>query len=258
MPVIVSTNSLAATDAFYVYALSHKYKKRYLKRYGFEIHEFKPFPGDAGEFVRDYDRLTGGIDTAEYHRYGRAPLKRRGVRLGMHAKSLVIDGTIALIGSHNFDPRSDDYNTESGFIIHDATVALRVRAAVLRDTEPENAWVIARRHGDPFVESVNDVIADVSTALPLFDLWPFRYATSYELKPGCLPLPPVGSAFLRVLRRRRRFPRGRSADEDDLYADRDGVRGRFRRDSLNEARIRDRRFPERIFRIPNPGFRPRD
>ena len=48
VPVIVSTNSLAATDAFYVYALSHKYKKRYLKRYGFEIHEFKPFPGRRG------------------------------------------------------------------------------------------------------------------------------------------------------------------------------------------------------------------
>ena len=147
VPVIVSTNSLAATDAFYVYALSHKYKKRYLKRYGFEIHEFKPFPGDAGEFVRDYDRLAGGLDTAAYQRYGSAPLKRGGVRLGLHAKSLVIDGAIALIGSHNFDPRSDDYNTESGFIIHDTTVALRVRSAVLRDAEPENAWVIAKRHG---------------------------------------------------------------------------------------------------------------
>ncbi len=195
VPVIVSTNSLAATDAFYVYALSHKYKKRYLKRYGFEIHEFKPFPGDAAAFVRDYDRLAGGIETGEYHRYGRAPVKRGGVRLGMHAKSLVIDGTIALIGSHNFDPRSDDYNTESGFIIHDTTVALRVRAAVLRDAEPENAWVIARRQGDPFVERVNDVIADVSTALPLFDLWPFRYATSYELKPGCVALAPSDPHF---------------------------------------------------------------
>ncbi|HEY0178286.1 MAG TPA: phospholipase D family protein, partial [Dokdonella sp.] len=30
VPVVVSTNSLAATDAFYVYALSYKYKKRYL------------------------------------------------------------------------------------------------------------------------------------------------------------------------------------------------------------------------------------
>ena len=193
--VTVSTNSLAATDAFYVYAISHKYKKRYLKRYGFQIHEFKPFPGDATTFVRDYERLTGGLDTAEYHRYGRAPLKRGGVRLGLHANSLVIDGSVALIGSHNFDPRSDDYNTESGFIIHDTTVALRVRAAVLRDTEPENAWVIAKRHGDPFVESVNNAIADVSAALPLFDLWPFRYATSYELKAGCLPLPPSDPHF---------------------------------------------------------------
>lgn len=195
VPVIVSTNSLAATDAFYVYALSHKYKKRYLKRYGFEIHEFKPFPGDAGDFVRDYERLAGGLDTAEYHRYGRAPLKRGGVRIGLHAKSLVIDGSVALIGSHNFDPRSDDYNTESGFIIHDTTVALRVRAAVLRDTAPENAWVIAKRHGDPLVDRVNNAIADISTALPLFDLWPFRYATSYELKPGCLPLPPSDPHF---------------------------------------------------------------
>jgi cardiolipin synthase C len=195
VPVIVSTNSLAATDAFYVYALSHKYKKRYLKRYGFEIHEFKPFPADAAAFVRDYDRLAGGGNAGQYQRYGRAPLKRGGVRLGLHAKSLVIDGSICLIGSHNFDPRSDDYNTESGFIIHDTTVALRVREAVLRNTAPENAWVIAKRHGDPLVERLNNAIADLSTALPLFDLWPFRYATSFEIKPGCTPLPPSDPHF---------------------------------------------------------------
>jgi len=45
--VIVSTNSLAATDAFITYALSYKYKRRYLRDFGFEIHEFKPFPQDA-------------------------------------------------------------------------------------------------------------------------------------------------------------------------------------------------------------------
>src|SRR5690606_14627406 len=41
--VIVSTNSLASTDAFPVYALSHKYKRSYLRKYGFQIHEYKPF-----------------------------------------------------------------------------------------------------------------------------------------------------------------------------------------------------------------------
>ena len=34
----------------------------------------------------------------------------------------------------------------------------------------------------------NDAIGTVSEHLPLFDLWPFRYATSYDLKPECQPL----------------------------------------------------------------------
>jgi len=45
--VIVSTNSLAATDAFIAYALSYKYKRRYLRDFGFNIYEYKPFPLDA-------------------------------------------------------------------------------------------------------------------------------------------------------------------------------------------------------------------
>lgn len=193
--VIVSTNSLAATDAFYVYALSYKYKKRYLRRYGFEIHEFKPFPADAGDFIADYDALSGGEHGGRYKRYAQAPLKRGGVRLGLHAKSLVIDGAIAIIGSHNFDPRSDDYNTESGFIIDDAAVAARVRGAVLRNAEPQNAWTIAPRERSGVLARVNEAISDVSTALPLFDLWPFRYASSFELKPGCAPSLPGDADF---------------------------------------------------------------
>jgi phosphatidylserine/phosphatidylglycerophosphate/cardiolipin synthase-like enzyme len=202
VPVIVSTNSLAATDAFYVYALSHKYKKRYLKRYGFEIHEFKPFPDDAAAFVRNYDALAGGANAGEYERYGVTPLKRGGVRLGLHAKSLVIDGGIAMIGSHNFDPRSDNYNTESGFIIHDATVAELVRKAIRKDIAPGNAWTIAKRRQS----SVNESIADLSTALPLFDLWPFRYASSFELLPGCAPLPPDDPRFHECYRDVGDFP----------------------------------------------------
>ena len=207
VPVIVSTNSLAATDAFYVYALSHKYKKRYLKRYGFEIHEFKPFPADAAAFVRNYAALAGGGNTGEYERYGRAPLKRGGVRIGLHAKSLIIDGSVSMIGSHNFDPRSDNYNTESGFIVHDATVALRVRSAVQQNAAPQNAWVIAKRVRKPnSIDQINNAIADVSTALPLFDLWPFRYTSSFELDPGCAPLPPADPRFYDCYRDVGDFP----------------------------------------------------
>jgi len=193
--VTVSTNSLAATDAFYVYALSYKYKKRYLRRYGFRIHEFKPFPADAPVFIAHHGHLAGGADDDRYRRYGRAPLTQGGVRLGLHAKSLVIDGATTLIGSHNFDPRSDHYNTESGFIIDDPMVSARVRAAVLRNTDPGNAWTIAPRQRPAWLERINDPIDDLSTALPLFDLWPFRYSSSFELDPGCSPLPPDDPRF---------------------------------------------------------------
>ncbi len=193
--VVVSTNSLAATDAFYVYALSHKYKKRYLKL-GFHIYEFKPFPADAAELVADYALLGGKLDgKSGYQRYGQAPVSKSGVRLGMHAKSIVIDGAITLIGSHNFDPRSDNYNTESGFIIHDRAVAARVSAAIERDIEPQNSWTIAKRPRTNLIHRINNAIADFSTALPLFDFWPFRYSTSYELNEGCEPLAPNDPGF---------------------------------------------------------------
>lgn len=47
--IVVSTNSLASTDAFAVYALSYKHRKRYLKDYGFEIYEMKPHAAGPAE-----------------------------------------------------------------------------------------------------------------------------------------------------------------------------------------------------------------
>lgn len=194
--VFVSTNSLAATDAFYVYALSYKYKKRYLKL-GFEIHEFKPFPAEVADLVADYATLgaAGASAAAGYQKYGPTPLSRTGVRLGLHAKSMVIDDEIVVIGSHNFDPRSDFYNTESGFIIADRALASVVEGSILRDAAADNSWVIAKRpHEQPW-RGLNNAIADFSAALPVFDFWPFRYAASFELNPGCRQTPPDDPGF---------------------------------------------------------------
>ena len=195
--IVVSTNSLAATDAFFVYALSYKYKKRYLKL-GFEIHELKPFPAEAADLVANYaslGRIEAPAPAARYSRYGKPPVSRGGVRIGLHAKTILIDGEIALIGSHNFDPRSDHYNTEAGFIIRDRAFTTRVRAAIQRDIEPDNAWTIARRERRSWISRLNARIGDISAALPVFDLWPFRYASSFEIKPGCAPLSPQNPDF---------------------------------------------------------------
>lgn len=225
--VIVSTNSLASTDAFAVYAMSYKHRKRYLTDYGFEVYELKPHPanGDpdarenaspeavepplaahgsgsgAGGRARSHSEpeagppseatgfLAFGSRSGSGARTRPAPLLTAGVRFGLHAKSIVVDDTFAMVGTHNFDPRSDHYNTESGVIVYDKRFADRLRESIMQDTEPANAWVIGpRQKSIPVLSSVNEFIGDVSERLPFFDLWPFRYATSYELKPGCIPM----------------------------------------------------------------------
>ncbi len=45
------------------------------------------------------------------------------------------------------------------------------------------------------LNQLNNSISDISTALPIFDLWPFRYASSFEIKPGCSALPPGNPQF---------------------------------------------------------------
>ncbi|MHB1058586.1 MAG: phospholipase D-like domain-containing protein [Rhodanobacter sp.] len=206
--VIVSTNSLASTDAFAVYAMSYKHRKRYLKTFGFEIHEMKPHaPGamvdnelaNLGTNAASLPQETaspGSAAQTRFHLLGSrgsnnrpAPLHSEGRRFGLHAKSIVIDDAFAMVGSHNFDPRSDHYNTEAGVIVYDRTFADQLRHSILRSTQPENAWVIAPRQPVvPVLTDINQAIGTVSEHLPLFDLWPFRYATSYDLKPGCQPL----------------------------------------------------------------------
>ncbi|HEV2621594.1 MAG TPA: phospholipase D family protein [Frateuria sp.] len=218
--IVVSTNSLASTDAFAVYALSYKHRKRYLKDYGFEIYELKPHAADAAaanalaslEWVGDGRHASGEparnasrryVSTEDHGLLGShgssrrpAPLVSEGRRFALHAKSIVVDDRFAMVGSHNFDPRSDHYNTEAGVIVYDSRIAAQVRASILRDTEPQNAWVIApRRPVVPVLTTVNQVIGDVSESLPLFDFWPYRYATSYQLKAGCAPMRPSDPAF---------------------------------------------------------------
>ncbi|OPZ14149.1 MAG: Major cardiolipin synthase ClsA [Alphaproteobacteria bacterium ADurb.BinA280] len=206
--VQISTNSLAATDAFPVYALSHKYKRTYLREMRFEIHEYKPFPASAPIVLEDAEGLYVPVQFARSESaraFGSAsrrtllrgplPLKRLGLRMGLHAKSMVIDGRIAAIGSHNFDPRSDHLNTEAVLLIHDRAFAEDLRQTLLFDMAPQNAWTIAPRPRPAILSGLNYSLGKLSEKLPLFDIWPWRYATSYEINPGCEPRPPLAADF---------------------------------------------------------------
>jgi phosphatidylserine/phosphatidylglycerophosphate/cardiolipin synthase-like enzyme len=214
--VTISSNSLASTDALPTYALAYKYQRRY--ELGFHLFELKPHPLDVPIDVAatgaaaaqalatpaapatdaDRARLRASSEARRFPGLGSgsgiAALSTTGLRISLHAKSFVIDGEIGIIGSHNLTPRSDNYNTEGVLVFRDATMAQRLQAAILRDTAAGNSWLVARRPHSP-VSHLNGRIDGLFENLPLFDLWPFRYATSYELNPGCEPVPPGNPQF---------------------------------------------------------------
>ncbi len=203
----ISTNSLASTDAFYVYAISYKYRRRYLEHLKPHIYEYRPFaptatlPIEPDDLVDPWlvdeppDAVVDRLVRHPARRREPVPLRQSGTRRGLHGKSIVIDHRVSLIGSHNFDPRSTGYNTESGLIIDSVDFAARVEQAISVATAPEQSWTVARRRLPSLVEPVNRGVERVSESLPIFDLWPFRYATSYALRPGCSPVDDTDPRF---------------------------------------------------------------
>jgi hypothetical protein len=55
--------------------------------------------------------------------------------------------------------------------------------------------VVARRDNPPLLGPISRVLGDISAALPIFDFWPFRYATDWQKKPDCPPLLPSDPRF---------------------------------------------------------------
>jgi cardiolipin synthase C len=166
--ILVSSNSLAAADHVHAYAFSFKNKKKYVKSFKWRIFEFKPAPKDADQMIKPIPTVKR---TEKYF-------------VCIHAKSYIFDDQIAWIGSFNLDPRSKNLNTEVGLVIHDEKVAQALKDDILRDMAPQNSWTIGKRKDIPVVSRVSSSIDDVMEAVPLVHVWPFNYASSFELKEG--------------------------------------------------------------------------
>jgi cardiolipin synthase C len=74
--------------------------------------------------------------------------------LGLHSKAVVVDGERAFIGSPNVDPRSMGLNTEIGIVADSPELAARLRALLVRDMAPENAWRVTM-DGEGWLEWTN-------------------------------------------------------------------------------------------------------
>jgi phosphatidylserine/phosphatidylglycerophosphate/cardiolipin synthase-like enzyme len=121
--VQIMTNSLSSTDnlpAFSGYARDrHK-----LLDAGIEIYEYRP---DAA--IRRKIMTSSMVqDSQEFPVFG------------IHAKTMVIDGKILMVGTFNLDPRSANLNTECITIMHSEALAQSVLQLMIEEMKPENSW----------------------------------------------------------------------------------------------------------------------
>lgn len=191
---ILSTNSLSSADHFFVGGMAMKQRRFQIEGLKFELYLAKPVPEDIREMASRYDLL---LETAKelagnqwWIQRNLFPTRDPGPRFCMHSKSLVLDESVCLIGSHNFDPRSVYLNSECMVIIEDPAFSKHVAGYIRRMIHPRNSWVVAPRDLPPVIGELNSLITLLTSNLPLFDIWPLEHVSCYELKEGEEPVPP--------------------------------------------------------------------
>jgi phosphatidylserine/phosphatidylglycerophosphate/cardiolipin synthase-like enzyme len=119
----ILTNSMASTDNLEAFS-GYQRDRESLLETGVKIFEFRP---DAAERRK--------IMTSELQmKLDFEPI------FGLHAKSMVIDDSITVIGTFNLDPRSANLNTECITIIHSESIASKVLEGMEIEFKPENSW----------------------------------------------------------------------------------------------------------------------
>ena len=131
--VRISTNSLASTDNLPAFSGYRNQRERLLGM-GLQIYEYKPVP--------EVQRILMQRSAAA---------SRKVPIFALHAKTLVVDSKTVYIGTFNFDPRSENLNTEVGAIIHDEALARAVEASIETDMAPGNSWNAATDDPDQHV-----------------------------------------------------------------------------------------------------------
>ena len=123
----ILTNSLAGTDNLTAFS-GYAREREKLLDIGVDIYEFRP---DAA--VR-FERMTGALQK----RLNFKPI------FALHAKSMVVDERISVVGTFNLDPRSANLNTECICIIHDASLSRKLVRVMTEEMGPRNSWHITK------------------------------------------------------------------------------------------------------------------
>jgi cardiolipin synthase C len=134
--VKINTNSLASTDNLMAFS-GYRNQRDQLLKLGIDIYEFKPAPANA--------KVLFGNATNH---------QRTPPIFAIHAKTMVVDNQTVFIGTFNFDPRSQNLNTEVGMIAQDAGLASQVLQTILVDMQPENSWAAQNENADQYASFI--------------------------------------------------------------------------------------------------------
>ena len=148
--VRINTNSLASTDNLPAFS-GYRNQRDELLKMGLQIYEYKPAPAIQIKLMQRSPTATKKMPV-----------------FALHAKTIVVDSKTVYVGTFNFDPRSENLNTEVGAIIHDESVARAVEASIETDMAPGNSWNAAIDNPDQYVS-----IAKRSKAW-LFQMMPIK------------------------------------------------------------------------------------
>ena len=133
--VRINTNSMAATDNVQAFS-GYRNQRDQLIKMGIEIFEYKPDPHIKHALLKQNPAF-----------YEKPPI------FAIHAKTMVVDNKTVYIGTFNFDPRSQNLNTEVGVIVQNEDLAAKVQDAIETDMRPENSWNAATDKPDQYATS---------------------------------------------------------------------------------------------------------
>jgi phosphatidylserine/phosphatidylglycerophosphate/cardiolipin synthase-like enzyme len=121
--VRVLTNSLAATDAPAVHTGYARYREPLLAA-GVALYELRPQLGSPSSALGQFGSS----------------------RSSLHAKALVIDRSVVLVGSMNMDPRSANLNSEMGLVVRSPQIAAQL-ADLFADVTAHSSYALTLHDG---------------------------------------------------------------------------------------------------------------
>jgi phosphatidylserine/phosphatidylglycerophosphate/cardiolipin synthase-like enzyme len=173
----ILTNSLASTDAWWAFG-GYLRDRRRLVAAGITLGESRPRPAALPLMWET------GDDVVALRSGGDEPF------LSLHAKCLLSDEEIAVVGTFNLDPRSRHTNTEQVLIVWDAPFSRKLAALMRSDADPGNAWRVGKRplllgwFHTPFIR-----LSEWTGDWLSLDVYPVQSTTCFDLVPGARPTP---------------------------------------------------------------------